>query len=478
MSRKKLEHEYVAKFILDKYPKSTVHDTYKNSRTKLKITCGNGHIFEMNFNTISADHWCLACSYLNRDKTYTKNTIENIKKILKESHPGSKCIEKNDKKITGGDNINFICENNHDFVIKCRGFKEGAWCIKCFYINRRQNLLKNVQNFLDEHRIGSKCISSNNDYTDKILIFKCKNDHILKKGFQQIKNGEWCIKCKKINMRKEKTKEILKFLNENHKGSVLLSEYTKDKIKMDIICENKHNFSIDYHTIKQGVWCQKCSYKTRVHKNKKTLKDVVKYINKHHFGSKCLETEYKNKRTKMKFICENDHSYIATFGNITQGAWCCLCRNKCEKKVCEFLKGLNFDYSHQYFFKDIDIITRRPFDIYIESINTVIEIDGPQHFLTEKSPKYWRSNHEKNLKIDILKMRKIIKEKDCSIIRLSWKDIYRNNDDWKKFIKESLKYPEKHVKPSLYLNLDSGVLYNDHVNRLQEKIKSLRVHYV
>ena len=66
-----------------------------------------------------------------------------------------------------------------------------------------------------------------------------------------------------------------------------------------------------------------------------------------------------------------------------------------------------------------------PFDLYIGQYNTIIEIDGPQHF---KQVWNWKSPEEQ-LERDILKMRSAIKE-GCKIIRIYQEDIYNNDEKW------------------------------------------------
>jgi hypothetical protein len=40
---------------------------------------------------------------------------------------------------------------------------------------------------------------------------------------------------------------------------------------------------------------------------------------------KCVATEYKNNRTKMPWICEFEHDWLATFDHIKNGSWCPIC---------------------------------------------------------------------------------------------------------------------------------------------------------
>ena len=77
----------------------------------------------------------------------------------------------------------------------------------------------------------------------------------------------------------EYVKQKLKKL---HPGSTLLSkEYRNNYTKLNIVCEKGHEFKSSWTIINnKNSWCPKCAGK-----KKKTIEDVIKFINEKHPNS-------------------------------------------------------------------------------------------------------------------------------------------------------------------------------------------------
>lgn len=112
---------------------------YIKSKTKYKIKCQKGHIFEMSADKITGrGDWCPYCS--GRYGNY--------------AHQFQEIVSKNNgimigQYINSHTPIDCICEKNHKFKISLENLKAGKWCRKC-KISRGEKIIKE---FLDKNNI-------------------------------------------------------------------------------------------------------------------------------------------------------------------------------------------------------------------------------------------------------------------------------------------------------------------------------------
>jgi very-short-patch-repair endonuclease len=160
---------------------------------------------------------------------------------------------------------------------------------------------------------------------------------------------------------------------------------------------------------------------------------------------------------KVWWICEKKHEWITNINSRNNGTGCPECKHKTETKFKEYLNNLFINVIHQYkqpWCKSESSGKFYPFDFYIEEINTIIEIDGGQHF---KQVGNWKTPEEIKIR-DVYKMKKAL-EQGISIIRVFQEDIWNNNDKWL----------DTKVKPFFNKNeipiviyIDNEKLYYDH----------------
>ena len=113
---------------------------YKTAKTKYKIKCKNGHIFEMTADKITGrGDWCPYCS--GRYGNYA----EQFKKLVEQRNGQMIGSYINSKKP-----IECICEKGHHFKICLANLKAGKWCKKC-HSSRGEEIIKN---FLENYNIS------------------------------------------------------------------------------------------------------------------------------------------------------------------------------------------------------------------------------------------------------------------------------------------------------------------------------------
>jgi len=142
-----------------------------------------------------------------------------------------------------------------------------------------------------------------------------------------------------------------------------------------------------------------------------------------------------------------------------------MCKKKTEKKVIDFLLSLFLIVQTQKKLENCkNTKTDRylPFDICIEPLKLIIEIDGRQHF---ENVLHWKSSSDKNSNDDVYKMRRAI-ESGYSVYRVVQKDIWKDKYDWKEKLLKIINNAPYDDPNAIYEN-ESGS-YNIHIDKLKE----------
>jgi rubredoxin len=117
---------------------------------------------------------------------------------------------------------------------------------------------------------------------------------------------------------------VKKFISEN--GCELLeTEYLGSRVSMRIKHESCGNiFTTSFSNFKFGRKCHACS----------TAKPTFKYVKQYFIDQGCtlLETEYKDVRTLMRYLCVCGEENTTRFQNFKQGTRCRKCGAKKKKE--------------------------------------------------------------------------------------------------------------------------------------------------
>jgi very-short-patch-repair endonuclease len=253
--------------------------------------------------------------------------------------------------------------------------------------------------------------------------------------------------------------------------------FLKSELKYLFDC-NKcgHEFSAKPLKINRGYWCPYCS--NLIPKICKSSKKCKICFSKSVAGNKLIMKSWSSKNAvsadEVSINSRNSYSFecygcecvvkIAPYKITKSQIRCKLCnereielkkqniKNKTEKKLSEWLSEKKFKCQLQFNKSWCKNIRNLPFDIAIENLNMIIEIDGFQHF---QDVAHWNSNVENVRQRDVYKTYQCIKN-GYSIIRVLQSDIWYDRNDWKKRILSLL---EKHNKPQIFL-LDNEKEYD------------------
>lgn len=403
---------------------------YKNTRTHMLWECSDGHLWEATYGKIREGRWCPVCDKkkvldengfcINIDLDYcckvaasydficlsTKYVNGNnqmcwkcpndhltnasfsymlsnnfVCNKCKNSWPSLEEISEHAKSMgmvyLG---IRYVPGDNHTWKCKCGNIFESPWHYvkKGFYCS---NCSKNKKLTIEDcHRIAEE-----NGFVflgDECLGAQVKMPWICVCGREcmatttSVKAGRRCVKCAYLKTTIEELKDFA-----IGKGGICLSDQYNATEKHTWQCSEGHIWDAMWSSVKTGGWCPDCAgYKSY------TIKDCVALAEE--MGGKCLEVDYINRKTIMRWECENGHLFESTFGRIiNDNGWCpeCMIRGR-QGQLYKIVSQIFPEYKVEYNYKSFGWLMNNKtgqkleYDIYVDEIKLAIEHDGEQHF--------------------------------------------------------------------------------------------------
>lgn len=336
---------------------------YVNSKTHVLIDYNCGH--KPNMVMPSNYKKGVSCPHCRNKILQLKNT-QKSKKEFKEMVERDGFILKSEYINNRTDVIiDFGCGHG-DVPITPSSYKRGSRCRYCFGRNTesgKEQLLKKIQEY--GHKLKSEYI---NNSTPILVDFGCEH------GIQSVypdtyKSSGRCKKCLGICPEQAKN-DLINLVAKN--GHTLKSEYvnTHTPVIIDFGCEHGDVY-IAPSSYKAGCGCRKCTGLD----SGLAKEDFLSQLSKN--GHKLL-TEYKNTDTKVliDYNCGHKPSFI-TPDKYKCGQRCSLCSgSNGERIVVEYLNSIGIDYITQYKIGDVN----KFYDIYIPSLNLIVEVHGMQHY--------------------------------------------------------------------------------------------------
>ena len=368
---------------------------YKNSQTKVIITCNTcHHIFEQTPYNHLRGKGCIKCSYkLNAGKRRKSN-----EQVISEF-----------QKIHTDENNNPIYE--YDLVEYSSTHTKVK--IRC-----------NIHGVFEQ----------------------CPSDHL---------SGKGCSKCAIVNNSKKQTFTREEFIDKAKKKHGDKFDYSKviyinSQTHVIIIC-NKCGceFTQLPNSHLRGCGCDKCAHKINHENQKLTESELIERAkNVHGDEYDYPNMNYINSQLPINIKCNRcNNTFQQLYGNhINQKQGCpnCGCRIT-EKILHEYLKSIFPSVIRQFKQEWCRDKYRLPYDDCIPELKTIFELDGIQHF---KQVMNWKSP-EKNQITDRYKM-KCANDNGYSVIRILQTDVLYDKYNWKE---ELLNNIEKIKKDNIVQNI-------------------------
>ena len=186
---------------------------------------------------------------------------------------------------------------------------------------------EHVKNYVEN--AGYKLLSTEYKNAFGKLKVQCPKGHIYEVKYNDFQQGHRCGIC--ANNIKY-TYEYIKTYIENTGYRLLSTKYVNTNTALDVICPNKHKWTVSFKRFKNGVRCKYC-----YGNNKKTQSEVKKIIEKE--GYKLL-SEYKGVAKKIKVQCPNGHVYKTTYGRFNISKTRCPVCNGGIRLAYDYVKGV------------------------------------------------------------------------------------------------------------------------------------------
>lgn len=181
----RLSLEYIKKQIEDK-KYVLLEKEYKNSKTKLKIICPEGHRIEMNWNNFNTGHRCYFCSTKKiGDKKRTK--IEEIRDFFNKN---GYCLLS--KKYKGNNSKIWLkCPKKHIVNMRFGDFQQGKRCRFC-----SGNIKKDIT-YVEEYLLKNNYKIQQDYYCNNLkkISMICPKGHETDISWANFQRGHRCAKC-------------------------------------------------------------------------------------------------------------------------------------------------------------------------------------------------------------------------------------------------------------------------------------------
>lgn len=180
-------------------------------------------------------------------------TIEEIKEFVVVK--GGQCLS--NAYVNAKTHMQWSCCNEHEFEAIWNNIQQGKWCPKC--ANNQPDTIENMK-ALAENRNG-KCLSAEYSHSHKNLEWMCEKEHTWFANPTNIKSGQWCPKCGRLEAanKLKSTIESIKLIAISRGGECLSEKYINSQTKLEFKCKYNHKWNNTPNNIKNGQWCPECS---------------------------------------------------------------------------------------------------------------------------------------------------------------------------------------------------------------------------
>lgn len=288
--------------------------TFLKKCKSIKFECSEGHRWEVVTHKALLVPWCPEC---NGTKA-KRNTIEMMRAIAKER--GGKCLSK--KYVNSETKLEWQCSEGHKWFATPHSVKsKKSWCQKC-KANAQKHTIEDMQK-LAEQKVG-RCLSKTYVLNNVNLLWECADGHQWENQPANITMGQWCPVCSKSD--EKLTIEEMKNIAKERGGKCLSREYIDNGTDLLWECSDGHQWKANPRNVKNNQsWCPVCAGNQQ-----KTIEDMKEVALSH--GGELLSKRYTNSKTKLKWRCEEGHTFYKTPSHIIhRGQWCPVCTK--EKRL-------------------------------------------------------------------------------------------------------------------------------------------------
>ena len=219
---------------------------YKNSKTKMKWKCKEGHEWDTCFNAVNiGGTWCKICAYKVLNRGLCCMTLQQCQEFA--ISKGGECLSAEYK--NNRTKMKWKCKEGHVWDACVDGIKTARnWCKACS--GTGLITIEDCRTYALSK--GGKCLSTEYKPNKKIR-WKCHNNHEWDVWFNR-SSTSWCRECNRITIQDCQEIALLR------KGQCLSTEFENCHKKMKWKCNKGHIWDAALKHIKyDSTWCPNCS---------------------------------------------------------------------------------------------------------------------------------------------------------------------------------------------------------------------------
>lgn len=242
--------------------------------------------------------------------------------------------------------------------------------------------IENISRWLKE--VGATCTVESKEYNVKRISLRCSCGNVYNVSMSNlVTNRQFnCPSCGRAESAK-KHNQMDRFLSVlKNKGITMLEEYTTAK-------RSYYMMTVDGYYIRSSPWNIENGFDERDtifdECNKYSIENMRKWLKDNSPTLELLSDKYIGAKERYSFKCscgnefETNWQYLRC-GNVTRCPTCSKKVSSIELKTIQWLEDNGFDYVREKAFDGCRDKFPLRFDFYIPSRNTLIEVDGEQHF--------------------------------------------------------------------------------------------------
>lgn len=351
---------------------------YVNNNDYLRWKCKCGNVWDACYHgVVNHGRWCPICSK-KRAIDCIRYTLDDCISTAKER--GGFCLS--DEYFSNIDHLRWRCEFGHEWYASYSSILNGkTWCPHCnissigeklvrkyfeigfgcrFDKSRPKWLVSDIGTRLEldgfNEKLGIAFEFNGKQHSEEVSLFHRDRSFSVSVEYDRIKKKlcrkynvflividydvpfecvakDICDKCSRLglNINRDildidyrtlgiyiRDLDVERRIVESRGGILLSKKYISSKSKINVRCNNGHDFITTSCLLKRGCWCRYCKYKI-------DLEYVRHYVRS---LGRCLSDEYINSFSKLKFCCSCGNEFLMDWNSVQQGSWCPKCAIK------------------------------------------------------------------------------------------------------------------------------------------------------
>ena len=154
---------------------------YIKAKSQYNFICSKSHKWTASYNSIQQGSWCPYCVGNKR------KAIEDVKRLAEAK--GYKCTSI--EYINSYKKYDFVCDKGHEFLMSYSNFKQGQRCPVC--VGNKKKTIEDVQKLAEAN--GGNCLSTKYINAYSKLDFICSENHTFLMKYNCLQQNQWCPKC-------------------------------------------------------------------------------------------------------------------------------------------------------------------------------------------------------------------------------------------------------------------------------------------